>query len=152
MIGRSLFSVFAIAAVAIQTCVADVVPNGAYLIKHGPIPVGTRGNQVVLAFQYSENFKWVVENTGCDTVFIRNIDMGGQYMRPVQKSEGAPVEVHPEPFRWRLIKQGNEVAIEPAERDLTQTLVFSPVRDDILGLAVFKRDDSIQTWSFEPVK
>ncbi|KAG0246920.1 hypothetical protein B0O80DRAFT_466772 [Mortierella sp. GBAus27b] len=109
MVGRSLLSFLAIAAVAIAQV---VLPPGKYEISQRVdlrrIPLDVKeariGAQLVLDRNLPEYRGWHLEPNYDLSVAIR-LDYEGSrplYAAPIEKAEGAPVKLQKEPFYWNF--------------------------------------------------
>ena len=159
MFGRSLLSVLTVAAVAIQACVASVVPPGEYLIKLGGLTLGTNNPHVGGGLQLdpynSLRFKdWIVLPTRNSEYVIR-LKVGDEdfWLAPLSKLDHAPVELREQPFIWRLEDLQNRGVIVRRADDDSLVLAKSPLSIGFSQVETthYKGGDVRQIWSFLPV-
>ncbi|KAI8346832.1 hypothetical protein B0O80DRAFT_466789 [Mortierella sp. GBAus27b] len=162
MVGRSLFSILAI-AVAIQSCVAQgALPHGKYLINRGrsgglPLTVedAKAGADVTLNLRFRNRVWEVTPMDGrVHEVSIR-LDSGDNdlYAAPVEKENLSPVILSEDKFSWRLIGgDGGGYIVERADSEGPGRLVLSQARTRIfpprLDTEYLRADDGYQRWFF----
>ncbi|KAG0217513.1 hypothetical protein B0O80DRAFT_222500 [Mortierella sp. GBAus27b] len=154
MVGRSLLSVLAVAAVAIQACVASVAPDGKYNFKLGGFTLGTNdphiGAQLILDPHSPSYGDLIVKPIGDDEVVIR-LDYNDQqlWVAPLVKANHAPVELRPDPFVWRVQKHNGKYVFRRAD-DNQLVLAQSPTSPFLADISIFIENDVNQIWDLIP--
>ncbi|KAG0217514.1 hypothetical protein B0O80DRAFT_466727 [Mortierella sp. GBAus27b] len=168
MVGRSLLSVLAGAAVAIQACVASALSPGKHSITVGRLSLNAidavAGSPLTLDPSNLPGTTWFVEevnyvhNYNYQIVVIR-LDYPGKdlWVAPLAKVNHAVVELQSVPFNWRLDRlRDGRFTISPAFQGHSETLVLAESRDDVFPPKVEITDkengDPLQIWAITPVK
>ncbi|KAF9956325.1 hypothetical protein BGZ65_002810 [Modicella reniformis] len=169
MVGRSLLSLLAVAAVAIQSCVAGVIENGIYRISlENHYQLLTASNpypEAPLELLPARNDRgsqlWWVENHENQRIVLQNIG-SSLYAAPRNTKQQVPfdsVVLSVEEFQWHSIPSadGNGIVlIRPSVTPVANPLVASmsplriyPPQVDIQELRFY---DKSQEWTFDPLK
>ncbi|KAI8349349.1 hypothetical protein B0O80DRAFT_429127 [Mortierella sp. GBAus27b] len=164
MVGRSLFSLLALAAVAFQSCQADnVLSNGSYTLQIGlsdilgvsRLEVGAPAvvRPVKDPYKYTQ---WEVLNTDAKrSVVIRSRDAQDLYLAPrtpATKDRGFPIVLSNEVFEWSLDRLIAGVVV--VRRKDAKNLVMGKVPGATVRPAEtqwFREFDENQEWRFKPV-
>ncbi|KAG0246486.1 hypothetical protein B0O80DRAFT_454120 [Mortierella sp. GBAus27b] len=158
---RCLLSLLAVAAVAIQSCAAQVVPDGVYKIAQNGVLLGTDrlfpGAPVLLDPRPAPFNRWEVINLEDDVVIIRNANASPEntalFASPVEKAANAPVLLERVPFKWRLRKIGNQIVAAREDDDSSKPLVLARSEGGYPPHAAtqpFNRFNKDQAWYFVP--
>jgi hypothetical protein len=147
MVGRSLFSLLAVAAVALQSCAAAVIPDGTYTIvnNHGYLtsPV-CHPDAPVLMNQRKVGLQiWDVRNGG-DTIAISNAACR-LFLHP--SSKGVSSVVLGNLFNWRVTRQSQGFVIERADNNPNERLVLTG-SSSIVVTQVLRPGNPSQSWQF----
>ncbi|KAF9986763.1 hypothetical protein BGZ65_006307 [Modicella reniformis] len=121
MLGHFLLSLLVIAAVAVQLCAANMVPNGVYILNFGGDEEGflgvekqEPGTEVLITDDYRSRYQqWEIKGHGRDTVTIRSRG-SNFYLAPKNPSEefdDDPVTLSDQKFEWHLFVRSNAVLI-----------------------------------------
>ncbi|KAK3810813.1 MAG: hypothetical protein J3Q66DRAFT_350278 [Benniella sp.] len=164
MVGRSLFSLLAIAAVAIQSCAANLIPDGRYTIELSGFRAPLSADDVdrgTLLYVFSDGRikEWDVKTVnGHDLIeIIVFSSTGPRFVAPSEK--GIDVVLRDEPFQWRLKQtedEDGEVGFhlertnyyeENRVLSLSPYRIFPP-RAANVPLGEFRLP---QVWAFKPV-
>ncbi|KAK3810798.1 MAG: hypothetical protein J3Q66DRAFT_404200 [Benniella sp.] len=155
MIGRSLFSLLAIAAVAIQLCAANLIPNGVYSIvlsDLGPLSVNDadKGARVYIS-KDTEIQEWDIRTVnGHDLVeIILYSSIGPLYVAP---AEGSPyATLREDPYHWRVQPKHDQVVFERTDINeaVPWVLSVSPFRSSPrrAGTLPLGKSKDPQAWS-----
>ncbi|KAF9366014.1 hypothetical protein BGX34_006899 [Mortierella sp. NVP85] len=132
MVGRSLLSLLAIAAVAIQSCVAVYLPDGLYRIElpgYGPLSADAVDSGTLLnVFYQGEIQEWDVRNADRDLIeIIVYSSIGPRYVAPAR--QGIDVVLSDKPFQWHLVEVEDGYILERPDFDEEdRVLSLSPYR------------------------
>ena len=131
MVGRSLFSLLAIAAVAIQSCAASFNEN-TYKIKastYGSLAVSEAGpGALVEVFDGGEYQEWELRPASRPDHFEIALPRSPLYVAPAQ--EGPFVQLRFQPYEWRFQRNPDgQYTIERTDKEEEPwTLTVSPIR------------------------
>ncbi|KAK3810841.1 MAG: hypothetical protein J3Q66DRAFT_350338 [Benniella sp.] len=155
MVGRSLFSLLAVAAVAIQSCVAALIPDGEYRIVifgQGGLsaPSSYPGSPVWLS---ESEQTWIVQNLYNDVISIRLGFYGSPvFAAPLQKANHAPVQLNSDLTLWRVSRGEAGFILEPLTSPTGERLVLgiapSDIEPRVVEIQKYEPGRKDQSWTF----
>ncbi|KAK3810796.1 MAG: hypothetical protein J3Q66DRAFT_55887 [Benniella sp.] len=159
MVGRSLFSLLAIAAVAIQLCAANLIPNDVYRIELsdlGPLSVNDADEDArVYVSDGTKIQEWdvfTVNNHDLVEIILFS-SIGSLFVAPVEGS--SYVTLRKDPYQWR-VKQSRRGRVVFERTDINEAvprvLSVSPRRSSRrrAGTLPLGKSKDPQAWSLIP--